>query len=83
MAVPRRRRERPPLDAEKLRELALAYVGRFATTRARLSTYLERKIRERALAAMIRAGHRFALASAILSLEPGSDVDIDMLAEKR
>ena len=43
----RQRRPRPPLSAEKLNELALAYVGRFATTRARLRTYLRRKVRER------------------------------------
>ena len=43
----RKRRPRPPLSAEKLNELALAYVGRFATTRARLRTYLSRKVRER------------------------------------
>lgn len=30
-----------------MRELALRYVGRFATTRARLLTYLARKLRER------------------------------------
>jgi regulatory protein len=42
-----RRRERPPLDAEQLRELALRYVGRFATTRRRLADYLGRKVRER------------------------------------
>jgi regulatory protein len=41
------RKPRPPLDAERLNEMALAYVGRFATTRARLRSYLERKIRER------------------------------------
>lgn len=181
MAVRKPRRERPPLDADKLRELALAYVGRFATTRARLCSYLDRKIRERgwsgdrppeieaivgrivelgyvddaawalskarsltgrgygarrvrqslqaagvgaqdcepagalaeadavesalrfakrrrigpfgpekadragrerALAAMVRAGHGYAIAAAILSLEPGSEVDIELLAEK-
>ena len=43
----RQRRPRPPLSAEKLHELALAYVGRFATTRAKLRTYLSRKVRER------------------------------------
>ncbi len=174
------RKARPPLDAAKLDELALAYVGRFATTKARLSSYLSRKLRERgwagdrsadvegiverlaglgyvddaayalsksralssrgyglrrvndslrsagiddedavparefaeteavaaalrfaqrrrfgpygdrrrdgpererALAAMIRAGHSFALAKAILSLEPGSTVDMDLLAQ--
>lgn len=41
------RRPRPPLDEEKLNELALAYVARFATSRARLASYLARKLRER------------------------------------
>ncbi|MBA3729836.1 MAG: RecX family transcriptional regulator [Sphingomonas sp.] len=41
------RKPRPPLNREKLNELALAYVGRFATTRARLRSYLKRKVRER------------------------------------
>jgi regulatory protein len=40
-------RARPPLDSAKLDELALAYVGRFATTRAKLRAYLARKLRER------------------------------------
>jgi regulatory protein len=38
---------RPPLNEEKLSELALRYVGRFATTRAKLQAYLLRKVRER------------------------------------
>lgn len=42
-----KRRERPPLDEEALRELAFAYVARFATSRAKLVTYLNRKLRER------------------------------------
>ena len=37
----------PPLDEGRLNELALRYVGRFATTRAKLRTYLARKLRER------------------------------------
>jgi regulatory protein len=41
------RRPRPPLDHSALSELALAYVGRFATTRAKLRAYLQRKVRER------------------------------------
>jgi len=41
------RRPPPPLDAERLKELALSYVGRFATTRAKLASYLSRKLRER------------------------------------
>jgi regulatory protein len=42
-----KRKPRPPLDQGKLNELALAYVGRFATTRAKLKSYLARKVRER------------------------------------
>ena len=42
-----RGRPRPPLDEEKLSELAVHYVGRFATSRAKLVTYLNRKLRER------------------------------------
>jgi len=41
------RRTPPKLDEVKLRELALAYVGRFATSRAKLRAYLNRKLRER------------------------------------
>jgi regulatory protein len=37
----------PPLDEAALRELALHYVGRFATSRTKLLAYLSRKIRER------------------------------------
>jgi regulatory protein len=40
-------RPRKPLNAERLHELALFYVGKFATTRAKLTTYLNRKLRER------------------------------------
>jgi regulatory protein len=46
----KKRTPRPPprpLDAERLQELALAYVARFATTAAKLETYLSRKLRER------------------------------------
>jgi regulatory protein len=41
------RRAPPPLDDSALRELALRYVGKYATTRAKLREYLTRKIRER------------------------------------
>jgi regulatory protein len=37
----------PPLNDERLRGLALHYVGKYATTKAKLATYLTRKIRER------------------------------------
>jgi len=36
-----------PIDAARLDELALAYVARFATSRAKLEGYLRRKLRER------------------------------------
>jgi regulatory protein len=36
-----------PLNSAKLDELALSYVGRFATTRGKLEAYLARKLRER------------------------------------
>lgn len=36
-----------PLDQAQLEQLALSYVGRFATSRRRLEQYLERKLRER------------------------------------
>lgn len=182
MAVQQRRKSRPPLDADRLEEMALNYVGRFATSRAKLVAYLGRKLRERgwsdssdppiealadkfvrlgyiddrayalskarslvargygerrvrqsmavagideeaaadayeladeealtaalhfarrraigpyaphqpnpdererALAAMIRAGHRFALARAIISLKPGEDPDSESLVNLR
>ncbi len=45
-----KRRGARPLDAVSLRDLALSYVGRFATTGAKLEAYLARKIRERGVA---------------------------------
>lgn len=47
MKPPRRQRTLPPLDEARLNELALRYVSRFATTRAKLRSYLARKLRER------------------------------------
>lgn len=41
------RRVPPPLDDRRLNELALRYVGKYATTRAKLRMYLQRKLRER------------------------------------
>jgi regulatory protein len=38
------RRKPVPLDGERLRALALAYVGRYATSRAKLAAYLHRKL---------------------------------------
>ncbi len=39
-----------PLTAQRLRDLALHYTGRYATTEAKLRSYLARKIRERGIA---------------------------------
>ena len=58
---------------------------RFARRR-RLGPYaeklLERPDREKALAAMVRAGHGFELARAVVNAEPGSELDLDELREK-
>ncbi len=45
---PERHKKPPrPLDAEALERLAVHYVGRYATTRAKLRSYLSRKLKER------------------------------------
>lgn len=47
MSTSNPRKPRPALDTARLEELALSYVGRFATSRAKLITYLKRKLHER------------------------------------
>jgi regulatory protein len=48
MAVTQEPRRPPtPLDTDMLQRLALNYAGRYATTRAKLRSYLTRKLRER------------------------------------
>lgn len=47
MGYGRTTRVRPALDAAALERLALHYVGRYATTQAKLGNYLRRKIAER------------------------------------
>lgn len=47
---PGKPRKRRPLDETSLKDLALAYVARFATTGAKLEGYLARKLRERGIA---------------------------------
>lgn len=42
-----KKKPRPPLDEGALERIAVFYVGRYATTRARLHAYLTRKVRER------------------------------------
>lgn len=44
---PSARRPPKPLDTAALEGLALRYVGRYATTRAKLRAYLNRKVKER------------------------------------
>jgi regulatory protein len=44
------KRVKPPLDEAALRDLALSYVARFASTGARLEAYLVRKLKERGVA---------------------------------
>ncbi|MDY7097250.1 MAG: RecX family transcriptional regulator [Pseudomonadota bacterium] len=46
----RKARKNRPLDENALRDLALSYVARFATTGAKVEAYLARKIRERGIA---------------------------------
>ena len=43
----RRKRPPKPLDEVRLKDLALAYVARFATSAGKLEQYLKRKLRER------------------------------------
>jgi regulatory protein len=40
------------------------------------------KAREKAIAAMVRAGHSFALSRAIVELSPGAEIDADALRER-
>lgn len=47
MALTKSRRIPPQLNESSLQDLALRYVGKYATTRAKLCGYLSRKIRER------------------------------------
>ena len=47
MALTKSRRIPPQLNETSLHELALRYVGKYATTRAKLRQYLTRKLRER------------------------------------
>ena len=45
----RKKRKPKPLDEARLRDLALSYAARYATTSAKLEAYLSRKIRERGI----------------------------------
>lgn len=47
MRHPRSARNRPPFDLAALEQTALGYASRYATSRARLAAFLERKLGER------------------------------------
>lgn len=55
----------PPLDAAALRDLGLRYVGRYATTAAKLKRYLARKVWERGWAGPGDAGIDALVASCV------------------
>lgn len=57
MKRPRHKSLPPPLDSEALERLAIAYVGRYATTKAKLGRYLERKVKERGWAGPADPGY--------------------------
>ena len=65
--VRRERRVPPPLDEGALRELALHYAARFATTRLKLLRYLARKLKERGWAGE-RPADTEALADRLVEL---------------
>lgn len=53
-------------------------IGPFAT-----ASPTDAKARDKAIGAMVRAGHGFALARAIVALSPGEGVDAEALAQLR
>lgn len=57
-----------PLDEAQLRDLALYYVGRFATTRVKLQRYLSRKITERGWDGQDPSGAAARVAEQLTSL---------------
>ena len=76
-------------DASEAHEIAAEGAAGAAlkfARRRRIGPYaekaLDRPAREKALAAMVRAGHGFELARAIVYAEPGSEIDLDELREK-
>ena len=76
-------------DGAAARELAAEEAAASAlkfARRKRIGPYaltaLDRPAREKALAAMVRAGHGFELARAVVEAEPGTELDLDELLEK-
>lgn len=72
---------RTPLNDAGLRDLALAYVARYATTRKRLTMYLARKVRERGV---IDGAHGASMiAAAVATAEALGGVDDAAFAASR
>lgn len=76
-------------DGQAARQLAVDEAASAALRFARrkrigpfAESVLDRAGREKALAAMIRAGHGFEIAKAVVNAEPGSEIDLDELVEK-
>lgn len=70
------------LASERAAEAALRYarrkrIGPFASSAS------DPKVRDKALAAMIRAGHDFAMARAVINAPPGQELTADQLMADR
>ncbi len=83
MTFQRPSRNRPPLDFEGLERLALTYVSRFATSRARLRDYLCRKLDERGWAPENDRSGEEAVATLVERFATLGYVDDQALAEAR
>lgn len=77
----RSRKPRPPLGGEGLERLALFYAGRYATTRAKLSAYLARKLAERGWAGEGRADD--AVDKLVARMASAGYVDDRLFAESK
>ena len=73
------RARRMPTRKRSTRRCASPSGGGSARSRAAAA---DPQRREKAIAAMVRAGHGFALAEAIIGLPPGSEIDLDELRER-
>jgi regulatory protein len=70
-----------PLHSADLRQLALAYVGRYATSEAKLAAYLARKVRDRGWAEAGSAGD--AISALVNSLAQHRYVDDQAYADMK
>lgn len=75
------REEAHAIAADQRVEAALSFAARRRLGPYATAPLMDEKARERALSAMIRAGHGFALAKRILALDPGAEIDPSALSE--